>query len=407
MDSLTLAKKTTIWHDLCQCLTERYEILAAINLLDYDANMEQLGHDLSFLKGYNFSQDQRLIFSLYDTEYYLPGTAFGFTIENLSRLLVDLDISPGYCMLFTNHHGIEKNINDRYQNFPIVVCENNFCYRLNTPTPEILQRRASDINQHFCFMSNIQRNHRTFIRLWLEDKKLIDTTILAWHPPGVSKSFKNKSYFKDSQNNFTDSNIYTRPFTQIDDNFTDSNYTFIYTRPFTRVDDKINITSNSLLNLYRQHSTVLEVRYQDNLIDVGANQNNFKAPWLSNAFINIVAETVFNYPYPYLTEKTFKCFWHGSPFVIAGASNSLSYLKSIGFKTFSKWFDESYDSIQDPEQRLASVLDTLDIISKWSLEECQDVYNKMQSVLTHNLTHYQNYFCKDLLTQTKKELHLV
>lgn len=390
MDSVTLAEKTTIWHDLCQSLTERYEILAAINLLDYDANMEQLRHDLSFLKGYNFSQDQRLIFSLYDIEYYLPGSAIGFTIENLRRLLVNLDISPGYCMLFTNHHGIEKNINDQYQNFPIVVSENNFCYFLNTSTPEILQRRSSDIHRHFCFMSNIRRDHRTFIRLWLEDKKLIDTTILAWHPTGVSKSFKNKSYFEDSQNNFTDSNC-----------------TFIYTRPFTRLDDKINITSNSLLNLYQQHSTVLEVRYQDNLIDVDANQNNFKAPWLSNAFINIVAETVFNYPYPYLTEKTFKCFWHGSPFVIAGASNSLSYLKSIGFKTFANWFDESYDSIQDPEQRLMSVLDTLDIISKWSLEKCQDVYNKMQSVITHNLTHYQNYFCKDLLTQTKKELHLV
>lgn len=388
MDPVTLSKKTGIWPDLCQSLIERYEILAAINLLDYDANMEQLRHDLSFLKGYNFSQDQRLIFILYDTEYYLLGSAIGFTIENLRRLLVGLDISPGYCMLFTNHHGIEKNINDQYQNFSIVVSENNFSHILNTPTPEILQRRSSDINRHFCFMSNVRRDHRSFIRLWLEDKKLIDTTILAWHPTG--ESFKNKANFEDSQNKFTNTNC-----------------TFIYTRPFTRIDDKINITNNSLLNLYRRHSTVLEAGYRDHLIDSTANRDNFKAPWLANAFINIVAETVFNYPYPYLTEKTFKCFWHGSPFVIAGASGSLSYLKSIGFKTFNNWFNESYDSIKNPEERLIAVLDTLDVISKWSLEKCRDVYNEMQSVINHNLTHYQNYFCKDLLTQTKKELHLV
>jgi hypothetical protein len=392
MDSVTLSKKTTIWHELCQSLVERYEILAAVNLLKYDDDMEQLWQELSFLQGYSFSLDQRLIFSLYDTEYYLPGSTVGFTIENLRRLLVDLDISPDYCMLFTNHHGIQKTVADLYRDFPIIVSENNFCHYLNTPTPVVLQRRGSDISRHFCFMSNIRRDHRSYIRLWLEDKNLLGTTILSWHSTGVSSSriSKDNSHLNNS----------------LCSKFTNSHCTFIYNRPFTRVYGKIVTTDNKLLRLYR-HSDVLKLNYQDYLIDTDANQDNFKAPWLSKALVNIVSETVFNYPYPYLTEKTFKCFWHRSPFVIAGASGSLSYLKSIGFKTFDNWFDESYDSIKDPDQRLIAILNTLDTISKWSLEQCQVMYNEMQPVITHNLTHYQNYFCKNLLTHTKKELQLV
>jgi uncharacterized protein YbgA (DUF1722 family) len=389
MDSVTLSKKTTIWQELCDSLTDRYEILSAVNFLSYDNNMEQLRKDLSFLRGNSFSENQRLIFSLYDTQYYLSNTTIGFTIENLRRLLIDLDISPGYCILFTNHHGIQKSITNLYKNFPIIVSENNFCFFLTTPTPKILQQRNSSISHHFCFMSNIRRDHRSYIRLWLEDKNLINTTVMSWHSEG-SSFLKNQSHVTDSLNNAV----------------VDGPCCFIYTCPFTRCNDKVNTTDDMLLKLW-QHSPALDVNYRNKLIEFDANQRNFEAPWLANTFMNIVTETVFTYPHPYLTEKTFKNFWHCSPFVIVGADNSLSYLRSVGFKTFGNWIDESYDSIKDPEQRLIAILDTLDTISKWSLEECQTVYNEMQSVLTHNLMHYQDYFCNDLLTQTKKELQLV
>ena len=178
---------------------------------------------------------------------------------------------------------------------------------------------------------------------------------------------------------------------------------FIYTKPFSRAKDKIPVSTH-LIKLFHQNTAILDIDYRDISITSGPNENDFEAPWLAETFLNIVTETVFDYPYPYLSEKTFKCFWHLSPFIIVGAANSLRYLKSIGFKTFDQWFDESYDDITDPIKRLDNILQTLNSISKWSLSQCQDVYNSMETVLSYNLQHYQTHFCQDLLAKTKQNI---
>ena len=44
------------------------------------------------------------------------------------------------------------------------------------------------------------------------------------------------------------------------------------------------------------------------------------------------------------------------PFVINGDKGTLKYLHSIGFKTFDKWWDESYDEIKDGWERFDAIL---------------------------------------------------
>lgn len=52
----------------------------------------------------------------------------------------------------------------------------------------------------------------------------------------------------------------------------------------------------------------------------------------------------------FLTEKTFRTFFAGIPFLLLGNPGSLSLLQQLGYKTFSKMFDESYDKIYAPMQ---------------------------------------------------------
>jgi hypothetical protein len=381
MDGLTLSKKTSIWPFLCSQLVDQYSIVDAYNLMRYDYNMDLLHTELLKYQSKEFKINECLIFTLYDTDFFYRDNKIGFTVYNLINLLLKLDISLGYCILFTNHHGIkphlEKLCADFKQPFPIIVKENNYFtpIQFKTTGDVIPSFNLSDMQSHFCCLNYLQRDHRAYLRCYIESRPDIkNKTMLSWHNP------------LPPINETPNSNIVV------------SGIPWISTDPFTRINDKIIINNPKLTNLRNQHSGCLEHKYVDFRISSGPNCRNDLCEFFKYTFITLVSETVFDYPYPYLTEKTFVNLHNLKPFIIIGAANSLACLKSCGFKTFDNWFDESYDTIQDAEDRLLAVLNLIDIVSKWSLEDCRFVYNDMRKVLEYNYNHYVNYFCKELPT---------
>jgi hypothetical protein len=119
---------------------------------------------------------------------------------------------------------------------------------------------------------------------------------------------------------------------------------------------------------------------------------------LLKSHINIVLETCQDdYYYSdiscvYLTEKTFKSIVLQRPFVILGNYKSLSFLREQGFKTFSPYINEDYDSIQLTKYRLPAVIDELDRINKLSdsdfnklIENCKDICKFNYDVAMHYL----------------------
>jgi hypothetical protein len=102
------------------------------------------------------------------------------------------------------------------------------------------------------------------------------------------------------------------------------------------------------------------------------------------AFCSVVTETVFAQPCGHFADKTLnaiKCF---RPFVLAAPPKTLEYLQSLGVKTFSKYWDESYDDELNHEQRLLKILKVIDYIDSKSLDELKDMYIDMESILKHN-----------------------
>jgi hypothetical protein len=69
-----------------------------------------------------------------------------------------------------------------------------------------------------------------------------------------------------------------------------------------------------------------------------------------------VLETLFDDHRWHLTEKSLRPIACGKPFVLMATPGSLQYLRQYGFKTFDGLIDETYDSIQNPKQRLQAVL---------------------------------------------------
>ena len=104
----------------------------------------------------------------------------------------------------------------------------------------------------------------------------------------------------------------------------------------------------------------------------------------TKSFCNIITESIVDNGPIHITEKTDKCFSAGQPFVLLGGPYYLKKLKELGFKTFDKWWDESYDLEEDYHKRLSKIKSTIHQIAKWGLDECEEIYKEMIPTLQHN-----------------------
>jgi hypothetical protein len=60
----------------------------------------------------------------------------------------------------------------------------------------------------------------------------------------------------------------------------------------------------------------------------------------------------------FLSEKTFKVIACNHPFIIMGNKDSMRMMRKIGYKTFEKYIDQSYDSLPTHE-RMKSIIESI------------------------------------------------
>lgn len=118
-----------------------------------------------------------------------------------------------------------------------------------------------------------------------------------------------------------------------------------------------------------------------------------------NSLWHLVNETVFYDQKLHLTEKIFKPIVSHRPFILVAAPGNLKYLRSYGFETFGQWIDESYDDIQDPDQRLDAISHQITLFAHMSPDDLLDVYHDMMPVLEHNKQHFFGHFRKIIVEE--------
>ncbi len=117
--------------------------------------------------------------------------------------------------------------------------------------------------------------------------------------------------------------------------------------------------------------------------------------------IEIVLETLFDDDRLHLTEKSLRPIAVGQPFVLVSTSGSLEYLKSYGFRTFDQIWDESYDTITDPQQRLKSIVDVMKSIAEWTPDIKAKKLAQAQLIAEYNKKHF---FSREFFNQVIEEL---
>ena len=117
--------------------------------------------------------------------------------------------------------------------------------------------------------------------------------------------------------------------------------------------------------------------------------------------IEVVLETLFDDSRLHLTEKSLRPIALGQPFILAGTHGSLEYLRSYGFKTFMHIWDERYDMIEDPYERLGVIADLMKQIANWAPWIREQKLAEAQAIADYNKKHF---FSKEFFNQVVTEL---
>ena len=108
-----------------------------------------------------------------------------------------------------------------------------------------------------------------------------------------------------------------------------------------------------------------------------------KRPYL-DSYIHLTSETNFTEPGVYFSEKTWKPIVNLQPFIMMNYSNALPYLKELGYKTFSPFIDETYDTILDSSERASKIYEEIMRLNNLPIEEIHEWYNSIKPILLHN-----------------------
>ena len=141
------------------------------------------------------------------------------------------------------------------------------------------------------------------------------------------------------------------------------------------------------------YQTHYEYRYDTEL---RSKENYFQPLFFSDYSLDIVTETVFDYPQPYISEKVFKSISTKRLFIYVGPAYSLKFLKNLGFKTFSNYINEEYDSIEDSAERMLAVETEIENYVNKSIDEIQSILEDATPILEHNFSILQDLYDKEL-----------
>jgi hypothetical protein len=106
--------------------------------------------------------------------------------------------------------------------------------------------------------------------------------------------------------------------------------------------------------------------------------------------VSIITETNFAQSEVTLTEKSYKPVKEKHPFIIVGAPGAIKGMRDAGFQTFNEFWDETYDEITSPPQRMAAIMQVIDDISKWDHDKILDFRRRVKPILDYNFNILKN-----------------
>jgi len=222
----------------------------------------------------------------------------------------------------------------------------------NTKLPIIPKNMDfNNIEKTFLCLNRLHRWHRVNLFMLWSANNLLDDSY----------------YTMDSKSNFPDDTTYDKT---------------IWTKLIDpNLKNKCNMSDSDIENLYK--TLPLKIDDFDEASKMASLYGQVDSHYQSS-LISVVTETNFENNDIFNTEKIFKPMVHRHPFILVGPYKALENLKNMGYKTFSDFWDESYDDIEDPRERLLKIVDVAKDIMSWDEEKRKKFFYKSMVITTHN-----------------------
>jgi hypothetical protein len=119
-----------------------------------------------------------------------------------------------------------------------------------------------------------------------------------------------------------------------------------------------------------------------------ANSINFDH--IKDCYFQIISETMAlnDYQAPFLSEKSYKPFVSGMPFIMWGQFGTVSALRKQGYKTFNRWINHDYDGMINSADRFHALIREIERLytippKQWSImlkEMLPDIEHNYQQI---------------------------
>ena len=110
-----------------------------------------------------------------------------------------------------------------------------------------------------------------------------------------------------------------------------------------------------------------------------------------NSYFSVVTETLFYKDFAegmFISEKTYRPMAMQHPFIVLGPAGLLTTLKKYGYKTFSPFINESYDSILDNDQRFNVAVSEIERLSAFTDKQWLEWQSYIKDIVEYNKQHF-------------------
>lgn len=134
---------------------------------------------------------------------------------------------------------------------------------------------------------------------------------------------------------------------------------------------------------WKEERIVLDMSEKIDFIDNVNERIDFNTDFLINnrCLFNVVGETMTGNHEVFISEKTYKNFLVGQPFISVGALYHNLQIKNLGFKLYDEIFDYSYDSKTDSEKRIVDMVKNLNKYKNFDLSK---LYDQIKEITNFN-----------------------
>lgn len=103
-----------------------------------------------------------------------------------------------------------------------------------------------------------------------------------------------------------------------------------------------------------------------------------------DTYFSLVTETIYDYPYSFCTEKIWKPIAMGHPWIAVTNAGFYRDMRNMGFLTFDSVIDESFDCIDNNQERAKRIVEVVEDLCRQDLDAFLD---SVRSVCKYNQQH--------------------